>query len=355
LDKHFAGYNWQAVNGSWKGEQFNAAFASLLSVAEATAGHPGHKNMVWVGRGFPSLRWDKLPTSTQDQLRASIANCANVLRDARVTLYAIDPVGISAEPPATDEDGFYIDDPFGGQVDFDTMAQATGGQAFHGRNDVDHLIGAGVSDGETFYTLTYRPSTVSQNPKQFRRIQVLMTDRSMRATTREGYFSTTAPVAPALDAKGKVSRQLNFDLNVAGEGLMVYDGIPLTVIRDPSKPDSFILHFRADSLTWQNVEGDKRKSELSVMLGSFDRKGKALTRSAYITTISLPAVPAGATTDDRWLNLQETISTATPAARLRFVVRSNANGKVGAENVFLVDRKTLSDPATGLKPERTSK
>lgn len=266
LDKHFAGYNWQAVSGSWKGEQFSAAFASLTSVAEATAGHPGHKNMVWVGRGFPSLRWDRLPASTQDQLRVAIASCANVLRDARVTLYAIDPVGISAEPPATDEEGFYVDDPFGGQVDFDTMAQTTGGQAFHGRNDVDHLIGTGVSDGETFYTLTYRPSTVSQNAKQFRRIQVLMTDRSMRATTREGYFSGAAPVAPALDAKGKISRQLNFDLNVAGESLMVYDGIPLTVVRDPATPDKFILHFRADSLTWQNVEEQKRKSELSVMV-----------------------------------------------------------------------------------------
>ena len=72
LDKHFASYNWQAVNGSWKGEQFNAAFASLISVAEATSGHPGHKNMVWVGRGFPSLRWDRVPSTTQDQLRAAI-------------------------------------------------------------------------------------------------------------------------------------------------------------------------------------------------------------------------------------------------------------------------------------------
>ena len=203
MDKHFDGL--QLAGGEWEleGEQINAAFASLISVAEATSGHPGHKNMVWVGRGFPSLRWDRLPASTQDQLRAAVANCANILRDARVTLYSIDPVGLSAEPPATEEDGFFIDDPFGGQVDFDTMAQATGGQAFHGRNDVDHLIGTGVSDGETFYTLTYRPSTVGQNAKEFRRIQVLMTDRSLRATTREGYFSTTASVAPAAGRQGE--------------------------------------------------------------------------------------------------------------------------------------------------------
>jgi len=59
LDKHFAGYNWKAINGAWTAEQLNAAFASLIGVARATAGHPGHKNMIWVGRGFPSFRWDK--------------------------------------------------------------------------------------------------------------------------------------------------------------------------------------------------------------------------------------------------------------------------------------------------------
>jgi VWFA-related protein len=354
LDKHFASYNWQAVSGNWKGEQFIAAFASLISVAEATSGHPGHKNMIWVGRGFPSIRWDRLPASAQDQLRAAVASCANTLRDARVTLYSIDPVGLSADPPATDEDGFFIDDPFGGQVDFDTMAQATGGQAFHGRNDVDHLIGNGVNDGETFYTITYRPTTVSQDPKEIRKIQVLMTDRSLRATTRQGYFSVKASIAPALNAKGKPSAQLSFDLNVAGEGLMVYDGIPLTIVRDPVSPDNFILHFRADTLTWQD-DGDKRKSELSVLVASFDKKGKMLNRSAHLITVNLPALPTGVTTDDHVINLPQTISTAVPAARIRLVVRSNANGKVGAENVFLVDRKTLSDPATGVKAERGPK
>jgi hypothetical protein len=180
-----------------------------------------------------------------------------------------------------------------------------------------------------------------------------MKDRNLRATTREGYFSATAPVAQALNSKGKPSAQLNFDLNVAGGGLMVYDGIPLTVVRESANPDNFILHFRAANLEWQNVAGDKRSSELSVLVASFDKKGKVMKQSANIIKFDLPAVPAGATTDDSWVNVPETVSTAAPAARLRFVVRCNTNGKVGAENVFLVDRKTLSDPATGLKPDRS--
>jgi VWFA-related protein len=353
IDKHFASYNWQALSGSWKGEQINAAFASLIGVAHATAGHPGHKNMVWVGRGFPSFRWDKLSPNTQEALQNAIASGANVLRDARVTLYSIDPAGLSAAAPPTDEDGFYVDDPFGGQVDFDTMAQATGGQSFHGRNDVDHLIGTGVSDGETFYTLTYKPTTVSQDPKDFRHIQVLLKDRGLRANTREGYFAASAPIQPALDAKGKPSAGLTFDIEIAGEGLMVFDGVPLIIVRDPAAPDSFYLRIGAANLPWSpNANGDKQQSELTVFSASFDRKGKPLSHRAQLMTVQLPPLPAGVTQDARSVNVPVTIATAPPAARLRFVVRSNANGKIGADNVFLVDRKTLSDPATGLKAEK---
>lgn len=353
LDKHFAGYNWKAVNGAWTSEQINAAFASLIEVARATAGHPGHKNMIWVGRGFPSFRWDKLPLNTQEALKNAIANCANILRDARVTLYDIDPVGLTAAPPPVDQDGFYVDEPFGGQVDFDTMAQATGGQSFHGRNDVDRLIDTEVNDGETFYTLTYKPTNVSQDPKDFRHIQVLLTDRSLRATTREGYFAASAPIQPALDAKGKPSTQLHFDIDIAAEGLMVFDGVSLTIVRDPNAPDSFRLRIPASNLAWSPIAtGDKEQSELTVFSASFDRKGKPLSRRAQLMTVQLPTLPAGVTRDDRMVNVPLTIPTASPAARLRFVVRSNANGKIGAENVFLVDRKTLSDPATGLKAER---
>ncbi len=353
LDKHFAAYNWKALNGSWTSEQLNAAFASLIEVARATAGHPGHKNMLWVGRGFPSFRWDKLPFATQEALKAAIANCANILRDSRVTLYSIDPAGISAAPPAVDEDGFDVEDPFGGEVDFDTMAQATGGQAFHGHNDVDRLIDTGVNDGETFYTLTYKPTTVSQDPKDFRHIQVLLKDRSLRAVTREGYFSAAAPVPAALDAKGKPSAGLTFDINIAGEGLMVFDGLPLNIVRDPAAPDTFHLHVSASALGWTpTAAGDGQQSELTVFGASFDKKGKTLSRKAKLVTVQLPLLPAGVALDNRPVSVPVTLPTAPPAARLRIVVRSNANGKIAAQNIFLVDRKTLSDPATGLKAEK---
>jgi VWFA-related protein len=68
LDHHLANYSalFMAQNGSWQGEQVNATFASLIGVAEATAGHRGHKNMIWIGRGFPPLELGNMLASMRD-------------------------------------------------------------------------------------------------------------------------------------------------------------------------------------------------------------------------------------------------------------------------------------------------
>ena len=352
LDHHFAGYNWRAVNGSWKGEQFSAAFSSLMAVAQATAGHPGHKNMVWVGRGFPAIEWDTLPADDQEQAQQLIQNCAELLRNSRVTLYAVDPAGISVTPPAEDADGFLTDDPFGGQMDFDSMAEETGGHAFHGRNDVDNLIGTSVRDGQTFYTIAYRPADVTDTAKAFRNITVKVRYPGLKAVTREGYYVQPPAAAPAFDpATGKPSQQLAADLALASQSLLVYDGVPLTIQRDTATPNLFHLQMQASAFPWVDGANGMRNADLVLAVESFDRKGKSLVKSVKKLTVALKPAEAGA--DNAKVALAVMIGTEAPAARVRFVVRSTANGKLGAENAFLIDKKLLSDASTGREALKT--
>jgi len=349
LDHHLAEYPWQNQTGSWKGEQFGAAFTSLMEVAEATAGHPGHKNVVWVGRGFPGFSWSGMDDSTARKVQDLIATCTNMLRDARITLYSIDPVGVSVEPSDTDDSD--VGDPFGSSINFDIMADATGGQAFHGRNDVDNLIGTSIRDGESFYTISYKPTIVSQDPKEFRKIRVVISRPNLHATTREGYFAGTPPIPPVLDARGKPSPRFAFDMGVAAESLMIYDGLRFMVVRDPASPNNFHLILKASDLTWTDAGGHKQTSEVTVETLSFDRKGKLLKTATNLETLSLPANPDPGT-DDRAVTLQVAIPSAAPAARLRFVVRSNANGRIGADNLLLVGSSTLATSDTGLQAHR---
>jgi len=337
LEHHLANYAElaRAGNPSWQGDQINAAFGSLIGVAEATAGHRGHKNMVWIGRGFPPVNMATLLPEMQDEFLETVATCTRLLRDSRVTLYAVDPAGIATEAPARDGADYWVDDPFGGQVDFDTMAVATGGKALHGRNDVDRMIDESVRDGGSFYTLAYKPVVLSETPKQFRKIRVVMKDSGLVASTRSGYFVGAAPVAPVKEANGKFSPRLIFDMNVANDSLLVYDGVPLSVARNTPGGDGFELTLHAADLPLEMDVSQKPSAELTVLVSSFDRRGKMLDHNAVTLTVRMLARGPSSGADERTIKVPVSISTKAPAARVRFVVRANATGKVGAENFYL--------------------
>src|SRR6266702_1753017 len=358
LNRHFVGNDWRAANSSWSEEQILAEFASLIEIAKATQGHPGHKNLIWIGRGFPAVPRDVAP-GKEDSLGTAIAQCTNLLRDARVTLYLIDPAGV-ATPTATlgatsdptgDPTGpVTLDDPFGDQVGFEMMATATGGQSLHGRNDVDRLIGTTVSDGQIFYSLAYKPasSITADKPKEFRRIRVALKDSALVAITREGYYLGTPGVPAPKDESGKLSQQSWFNLAAASQGLLVFDGIPLTVTRDEATSDHFRLAFPAASRSLKD-DGSKMIGEVSLIVLSFDRTGNLLNRTGQVISLHLARLNPSET-ETRKVQIATSLDTGTPAARVRFIVLGNTDGKIGADNFFLVDRNTFKDPVTELKP-----
>jgi hypothetical protein len=324
----------------------NATLGSLIGVAEAAQGHKGHKNIIWVGRGFPPINSAALSSDAERVTQDRLAMTTRLLRDARVTLYTIDPEGVLQRAPKYHGSEMGNEGPFVGNMNFESIAIATGGQALHGNNEVDKLIDDSVRDGQYFYTLAYRPTTESQDPKEFRRIRVVMKDSGLKASAREGYFVAAAPVAPVKEADGRYSQRVLMDLGVAAGNILEYDGVPLTVTREEKAPDTFDLRLKAAGLP-VTVDADQKQSlELTVVALCFDRKGKLLARNAQVMTVGIGSAPADGP-DKRTLRLPVTIATAAPAARLRFVVRANGDGKLGAANFFLADRNTLSDPAMG--------
>jgi VWFA-related protein len=121
LDHHFVSYPWQMHQGAWVGERYATAFITLRRVAQAVIGHPGHKNMIWIGRGFPPMRFDRMEIDATNRINNAVQDCVNVLRDARVTLYTIDPAGLQVNPGAYGGDPMV--DPFGGNYEFNRLAK----------------------------------------------------------------------------------------------------------------------------------------------------------------------------------------------------------------------------------------
>lgn len=334
LDHHLVTYPWRTESGSWKPQQFASALAALMQVAEATAGHPGHKNLIWIGRGFPSIRLDEMQPADAAKLAATIEQCIDMLRDSRITLYTVDPAGLSGET-TTDEDGFDTDDPFGGDVEFNTIASATGGKAFHGRNDVDAEIATSVRDGASFYTLSYKPES---NPTKgpFHKIRVILKNPALHATARTGYY--TSPVSNSDAAYGStIEDRTAFDIVTAANNTMIYDGVPITLSRVPANSPEIIVHVAPNALTWTSPgPNEERTTQIQLLFSTYDRKGNLIERTSKSVAALAPALNESKIDERRGAALEIHLSPKDASAvRLRVVVRIPGSGKVGTANLDL--------------------
>ncbi|HTH53842.1 MAG TPA: VWA domain-containing protein [Edaphobacter sp.] len=332
LNHHFAAYPWQAHQGAWFAERYATAFITLRRVAQAVIGHPGHKNMIWIGRGFPNLNLASIPIDSENRINNAVQDAVNVLRDARITLYTIDPAGLKVDPQAYGADAA-LTDPFGGNYQFARLATATGGRALYGRNDVDAEINTAIRDGSNFYTLTYRPTNDSTNPQKFRRIKVTVNRPGLTVTTREGYYLQYGPdrVDPV-----KPSQRLVADLLSAEGSTMVYDGLPISVQRSVDKPNTFNIRVNPDGLTWSYAtDTEPRHTDVILLTSLFDKKGKTLQHDAKVihanATGNVP--PSGHL--ERGLEIHYLMANNPKATRVRFVVRSTASGRIGTADVEL--------------------
>ncbi len=342
LDHHFAAYPWQAHNFAWVAERYSLAFFTLRRVAEATAGHPGHKNMIWIGRGLPNVSRLRFSSIDQDHVHNAMQQTINELRDSRVTLYTIDPAGLQVDTTRYGEDAALFD-PFGGQPDFQELARATGGRNLYGRNDVDAEIGTSIRDGSSFYTLTYRPTDTTRDVNHFRRISITVNGHpELKVVTRQGYFDSRAPAR--LTADGQATNRLQAELAGAATSTMVYDAVPITLaIADT--PGKFILHIAGQGLYWtEATDTDPRLAKLILTVTTFDKKDKPLKIDGRTITVKAPNTVAPTGRLDRAVAIEYQVPPDPKAVRARFVVRVDRTGRMGTADADLLHSPSPAQP-----------
>ncbi len=348
LDHHFVAYPWQAHNYAWVSERMSTAFFTLRRVAEASAGHVGHKNMIWIGRGFPNVNWVRFASVDQDRVHNAMQQTVNELRDARVTLYTIDPAGLMVDPGRYGSEAA-IYDPFGGEPNFQKIATATGGRNLYGRNDVDAEIGTSIRDGASFYTLTYRPTDSQRDITHFRKISVSVVGQpDLKVVTRQGYFDSRAPAR--LTADGQMNKRMELEMAGAETSRMVYDAVPISVAESTQIPGKYVVHVDANGVTWTYAtDTAPRQARLVLSVTTFDKKDKPLELKTMVINVSAPTTVPATGHLDRAVAIDYILASNPKAVRARFVVRNNANGRMGSADVDLLHppQAASTAPAAG--------
>ena len=341
LKHHFSGNPWRNNSMSWAAERYGTAFLTLRRIAEASIGHQGHKNMIWIGRGFPALRFENQPVDTMNRINNLRQDCVNLMRDARITLTTIDPAGLLIDP------GVYggaaaFNDPFGGNYEFSQLAQATGGRTMYGRNDVDVQINAAAEEGTDFYTLVYHPTNTSRDAYKFRKIAVTVDRPGVTISTTKGYYLAFRP--RPVDPKAP-TRRLISDLVSAADSKMAYDGAEIHVSRVANDPKTFQIQVAPRSLAWSlGTEADPtRKTDIVLVITQFDKKGKPIGNpKALSMKFSAPAKTPATGRIEVPLNFQQKVDLEGKATRARFVVRIGASGRIGTADIDLTQPMATS-------------
>jgi VWFA-related protein len=310
---------------------------AMLQIAQSVAGIPGRKNVIWVGTGYnKAYDLNHMSETDHDKVVAKIKQVTDKMLQARVTLYIIDPGGpIKADDPTEDtldpsnvsSSGSAIGD-FGDNMGMNTFADNTGGRVLGGRNDLDAQVAQVSQEGTEYYTLSYVPGGESEAAQPFRKIKVVVNVPGLRVITREGYFTSEAPVSKvALAPKAKQANDVKYDLMSAARTTMPYTALHADAKRSKN---GYSVLVNANDLKFAEQPDGSRTAEVTILAVCYNSKGKETAQHAAEMRQELAA--SDVIKPDSHVGFAFPIVVPPFTERVRFIVRDAATGAIGSVN-----------------------
>lgn len=157
---------------------------------------PGRKAILWVSPGWPYLSGPgvQLTGKQVNGIFQQIVTISRQMREANVTLYAVDPLGAGEGPGRT----FYYEEFLKGvrkpsqvelgDLSLQVLATQSGGLALSSSNDVASLLQRCADDTRASYEIAYK-APPADSSHEYHEIQVKVAGAPLVARTRQGYYS----------------------------------------------------------------------------------------------------------------------------------------------------------------------
>lgn len=324
-------------------EQVAASFAALQQAALFSRGEAGPKQIIWVGRSFPSIDPVNLDDYERTLLTKAIRTTMDRLLASRVTLSVIDPTvtGSAINDDITQDvdmlqpaPGVSVKDPFASSFNMNLFVSETGGKYFRGDNDLDRQIDESERRGNTYYTLTYVPNPPIQDGS-YRKIDIRLHEPGLVAEARKGYYAPGGgPVLKAKQAASLAKSDLRFDLYEASVTGMQYTGLGVQVKSCAREPGGLrtncAVTVDTKSLSFSPVDNGISSAVIAV-ISSLNAKGRLINDTMERITIAIPEnevsrINSGFTA----LNMHTIVPPGTKTVR---VVVRDESGRIGTADV----------------------
>jgi VWFA-related protein len=200
----------------FNGDDMRYTLDAMKALADHVKGVPGRKNLIWLSVAFPRRAAAHVAGNPMNQ-------AVTALNNANVSIYPVDPIGVGlASSPNIDT--------------MEDMADATGGKAYHGRNDLDRGVRLALDDTRETYLLTYSPKTIAHDGA-YHAIRVETARRGVELRYRRGYNAPGREEPAGAEVTDRLASVVSSPLDVSSIGIRA------TVNQAPGGNDvSAVLH-----------------------------------------------------------------------------------------------------------------
>ena len=218
------------------------------------------------------------------------------------------------------------------------LASATGGTSIHDKNFPEAAITQALNKQTAYYLISYEPDEETFKGKAFHKIEVKLTDPSLKVTSRNGFYGRTdedsRPVYKTADSP--LYQAMDSPLAVDGMnlGLTILKGNAPSV-GDFARP---LFHVDGSDLTFvDDVDGGK-KVVVDVVAVTLDQQAKLVSEFNRTYTAHIPKEGVALATRNG-LDFATDIPVKKPGLySLRLAVRDTASKRLGsASDYFEID------------------
>jgi VWFA-related protein len=314
---------------------------AMQQVAQALAGFPGRKSLIWASGGFPfsvsdnTMQLAPVGRDTLADVLPLYEHTWQLLNDAQIALYPVDVKGLqvvgvpsaSVSNPGKNYGRNMNWRNLDTQAAFETFADMTGGRAYFNSNDLAKGFRKAVDDSAEYYMLGYYLDR-SKTKAGWRKLAVKVKREHVEVRARSGFFVTNATVDP--------ENSRNSDISSALESPLDFTSLALVARWDKIGPGQelgkkhviYEIHLTPDAAVIDDTDNNHVAMDFMVVARTPDGKaadqpsGKKI--DAHLTPERLSAV--------RQLGLAfgGALDLAPGEYTVRFVVRDDLSGRVGS-------------------------
>ena len=177
-------------------ERFQISLTALRRLTAHEATVPGRKIVLWISPGWPILSGPniELDNKQEQQIFSEISDMSTQLREARLTLYAVNPLGAGE---GIGRLNYYEEFLKGiskpsqvniGALSLQVLAVQSGGLVLDGSNDTAALLKRGLADATAYYEITFE-ALPAERRDEYHHIEIKLTNPGLIARTRDGYYA----------------------------------------------------------------------------------------------------------------------------------------------------------------------